>query len=253
MTTHHPLHHPLHDPLHYPAGGIARTTTPGRPGVPRNAASGPARRLGRLLPALALLLAGLAACGGGDESASSAEDHNAADVAFAQGMLPHHTQALAMVDMTQGRDLDPEFADLAARIRAAQTPEIETMQGWLEDWTDSDSDHMDGMDGMDGMSGMHGDGSDGMTGGMSGGMSGMNGMVSSRQLARLASLPDDTFQVRWLQLMIAHHEGAIEMAETEKTQGSYRPALDLADDIVAAQTSEITTMRALIERLDPQG
>jgi uncharacterized protein (DUF305 family) len=56
-----------------------------------------------------------------------------ADVAFARDMIAHHRQAIAMAELAGGRAADPRVLDLAARIRAAQDPEIETMTGWLQD------------------------------------------------------------------------------------------------------------------------
>ena len=93
----------------------------------------------RVLPALLLplLLGPLAACGG-EEEPTEAEDSGAAfndaDVAFATAMIQHHAQALVMVDLTMGQDLDPELAALGEQIRATQAPEIEQMADWLTDW-----------------------------------------------------------------------------------------------------------------------
>ena len=64
----------------------------------------------------------------------SETDHNDADVAFATDMIQHHAQALSMVDLTEGRTLDPEVKQLAEDIRATQAPEIEKMADWLQDW-----------------------------------------------------------------------------------------------------------------------
>src|SRR5687767_12648135 len=86
-----------------------------------------------LLTAAALTMT---ACGGDDNQADPAagQPFNDADVAFATDMIQHHAQALQMVDMTMGRQLDPEVQALAEDIRAAQTPEIETMADWLQEW-----------------------------------------------------------------------------------------------------------------------
>ncbi|GAA0985764.1 Methionine-rich peptide X [Nocardioides aquaticus] len=93
--------------------------------------------------ALGLTLAlAAAACGDSDDTSSSGAEtstteHNDTDVAFASDMLQHHTQALDVVDLTQGRDLDLEVQQLADDIRAAQAPEIETFTGWLTDWDEA--------------------------------------------------------------------------------------------------------------------
>ncbi|MFE6510796.1 DUF305 domain-containing protein, partial [Nocardioides sp. NPDC057764] len=86
---------------------------------------------------LAVLLT-LSGCGGSEEAKApqklSETEHNKADVAFATDMIQHHAQAMAMVDLTMDRTLDPEVQELADAIRAAQSPEIETMSSWLQEW-----------------------------------------------------------------------------------------------------------------------
>jgi uncharacterized protein (DUF305 family) len=127
--------------------------------------------------------------------------------------------------------------DLAQRIEAAQGPEIETMEGWLEEWgddADSGTDH-DGMDGMD-----HGDGMDGMD------ASGMPGMMSDGDLEDLDAADGAAFDRMFLTMMIAHHEGAIEMAQTEQADGENAEAKALARQIEAAQTKEIAEMKRLL-------
>ncbi len=89
----------------------------------------------RLVAALtAALLVVLAGCGLVGDSRSADRTHDAADVAFAARMVPHHEQALRMARMTRGRDLSPEFAALVQGIVRAQRPEIATMRSWLRDW-----------------------------------------------------------------------------------------------------------------------
>jgi len=86
-----------------------------------------------LAVASATLALVLSACSG-SESSGDPEGFNEADVAFASDMIPHHAQALVMVDLTLGRDLEPEVAELTEQIRAEQTPEIEQMADLLEEW-----------------------------------------------------------------------------------------------------------------------
>lgn len=193
---------------------------------------------------LALMLA-LSACGGDEPSDTRAEtsttEHNDADVDFATAMIPHHAQALVMVDLTQGRDLDPEVTTLADEIRAAQGPEIETMSDWLTDWgqevpetmrdhVNSGHDHGDG-DAGDSMEGMDHD---------------MPGMMSPEQMTELEQASDADFQTMWLEMMVDHHEGAVEMAETEQTDGRYEAAVEMAGAIIDSQNQEIETMQGLL-------
>lgn len=191
-----------------------------------------------LILGLALLLAG---CGSTTDAAGkgSPTGHNDADVAFATGMIQHHAQALSMVDLTLGRDLDPKVAKLTEDIRAAQAPEIETMVDWLQEWDEpipaTVRDHVNSED--------HGGGQ----GAMDEPDTGMDlpGMMSAEDMAELERASDAAFQDLWLSMMVTHHEGAAEMARTEQADGQYEPAVTLAEDIDRSQTSQIGVMRAL--------
>jgi uncharacterized protein (DUF305 family) len=199
-----------------------------------------ARRLGAISVA-AILAAVLVGCssddmGGmdmGDDQSSSdqsstsngeAASHNDADVTFATDMIPHHAQAVEMANLVDGKDVDPAVQQLAADIQAAQGPEIETMTGWLEEWGAAVPESMEGMD-------MSGD---------------MPGMMSPDDMAALAAADGADFQMMWLTMMIEHHQGAIEMAQTEQSDGEYAPAVELAGQIESAQTAEIAQMEDLL-------
>lgn len=194
---------------------------------------------------LGLVLSG---CGGQEDgpaaessgSQVSATEHNEADVAFATEMIQHHAQALAMVDLTMGRPLDPEVTELAEAIRAAQAPEIETMTDWLTEWGEeipaTVRDHANAGHDMGAMD-------DSM-----GGMESMPGAMSAEEMQALQDAPDADFQQLWLEQMIEHHQGAVEMARAEQQDGRYQPAVDLAGDIVSSQSAEIETMQSLLDR-----
>ncbi len=152
-------------------------------------------------------------------------DFNDADVAFAQGMIPHHQQAVDMADIA----LDPARAasvaltDLATKIKAAQDPEIEMMTGWLSTWGQEMMGTTDGHN-----------------------MGGMTGMMSDEDMAALRNLTGADFDSMWLTMMIEHHQGAIDMAQTEKANGSSADALGLAADIITAQQAEIDQMTSML-------
>ena len=202
----------------------------------------PAALLGSLTLGLALTLT---ACGN-DEPASdtsaqvSETDHNDADVAFATDMIQHHAQALSMVDLTVDRTLDPEVQQLAEAIRAAQGPEIETMSDWLQEWNqevpETMRDHSNAGHDMEGM----GDSMDGLD-------SDMPGMMSGDDFDELENAPDSEFQTMWLEMMVEHHEGAVEMAQDQQDNGEYKPAVDLAGNVVDTQTAEIEKMKSLLD------
>jgi uncharacterized protein (DUF305 family) len=176
----------------------------------------------------------LAACGSdhGGHSAASVEvspdaAFNAADVMFAQGMIPHHQQAIEMADMALDPAVGagPEVLDLATRIKAGQDPEIAQMTTWLKDW-----DQPMAMDMSDGH-----------------GMDGMDGMLSADEMKELAALRGAEFDTAWMEGMIRHHEGAITMAKEVAAKGELPKVKTLAEQIVAAQRAEIDEMRALLD------
>ncbi|CAB4707821.1 MAG: DUF305 domain-containing protein [Actinobacteria bacterium] len=172
----------------------------------------------------------LAGCGDEPDGFPSDQDrYAAADVTFARDMVAHHTQALEMVDLTDGRDLDATFAALVREIRETQAPEIASMNRWLELWSGSVPSTASSPE-MDDMEGMHH----------------MDGMLSDDQLEQLATASDDDFEQLWLQLMIEHHQGALEMAQTELDEGTNALARELAQDVIDTQQSEIETMQDLL-------
>jgi uncharacterized protein (DUF305 family) len=182
----------------------------------------------------------LAACGGGDDSGSAASSpsvsaetsagaHNAQDVSFAQGMIPHHQQAVEMAERADGRAASPQVKDLAARVEKAQGPEISTMTGWLKTWDEKVPESMPGMD----HSGMEG-------------MEGMAGMMDSADMDKLKKASGKEFDSMFLTMMVEHHKGAVEMATTEKAKGEYKAATAMAGDIVTSQNAEISEMKKLL-------
>ncbi|MEQ6899828.1 DUF305 domain-containing protein [Nocardioides sp. YIM 152588] len=207
------------------------------------------RGLGVLL--VGLLLA-VAACSGGSSAdgagesggggGASATEHNEADVEFATAMIPHHAQALVMVDVLRGRTDDPTLEQLAIDIREAQAAEIEQMVDWLVAWDEeipaTMRDHVNGGHGMGDLDHM-GDAMEGLE-------DDLPGMMDGDDFDALADADVSGFEAMWLTMMIDHHEGAIEMAETELDEGQYRPTRRLASSIVKSQTAEIELMRELL-------
>ncbi|MDV6259914.1 DUF305 domain-containing protein [Rhodococcoides yunnanense] len=160
-------------------------------------------------------------------SANASAEFNDADVMFAQMMYPHHEQAVEMAAMAEGRTDNPDVVALASAIEAAQQPEMDRMTAWLAEWGQpAPSSDMGEMSGMDHSSGM--------------------GMMSQQDMDALTALSGAEFDRQWLTMMIAHHTGAIEMANVEIADGSNADAQEMARTIVATQQQEIDTMRALL-------
>src|SRR5829696_6468050 len=134
------------------------------------------------------------------------------DVAFAQGMIPHHQQAIAMAQVAAERAERAQVKELASKIKQAQDPEIQTMTGWLTSWGKDVPESMPGMN--------HG---------------GMPGMMSEAEMTSLEQASGTAFDRMFLDMMIKHHEGAIEMARIEQDKGENPDAVALAKKIQADQ------------------
>ncbi|MFE0807898.1 DUF305 domain-containing protein [Streptomyces sp. NPDC058848] len=189
----------------------------------------------------------LAACGGADDGGtggsaghgghtatasasapSSQGRHNAADVAFAKGMIPHHRQAVEMAGLAPGRAASPEVEKLATEIKKAQDPEIRTLSGWLTAWGEEVPAEGAAMDHAG-----HGTG-------------GMDGMMTDQEMSGLEDASGEAFDTAFLELMIKHHEGAVTMARTEQADGAFAPAKKMADEIITSQSAEIERMNRLL-------
>jgi len=170
--------------------------------------------------------------GGNDSSSSSSGDSNTganndADIEFAMGMVPHHEQAVEMADMVLGKEgIDPQVTSLAEKIKAAQGPEITLMKGWLDSWG-SPYESMGDMPGMDMGA----------------------GMISEEDMARLDAATGVEASRLFLEQMIEHHNGAIEMANVQTSEGSNPDAVELAKNIIKSQTAEIDEMQAILRSL----
>jgi uncharacterized protein (DUF305 family) len=185
-------------------------------------------------------------------SVSAAQDHNQADVTFAQHMIPHHQQAIEMSDVVLAKQgIDPRVVDLANKIKAAQGPEIQQMQSWLTQWGAPTMSGMPGMPGMSGMPGMPGMSGQSTTPShsMMPGMEGMQGMMSPEDMTALQNAQGVEASKLFLQQMIQHHQGAITMAQNEINTGQYAPAIALARSIATSQQQEIKTMQDILASL----
>ncbi|GAB2729697.1 DUF305 domain-containing protein [Streptomyces bullii] len=162
-----------------------------------------------------------------DAAEQRAEDDspNSADVSYARMMIVHHAQALEMTELAPKQAESTQVKRLAERITAAQKPEIEAMRGWLKKHGKAEKD--DG----------HGHGH---------GHAAMPGMATEAQLKKLRTAHGKAFDQLFLTLMITHHEGAITMATDVKAQGNNIQVEEMADEVIAQQTSEITRMRDML-------
>ena len=161
---------------------------------------------------------------------STASAHNAVDVAFAQQMIPHHRQAITMAGLAPTRTANPQVRNLASQIATDQDREIAALNSWLQAWhAPPAKDDPGGGSAMGGMD-----------------RAATVGMMSSQQMSQLVKSGGPTFDRLFLQLMIAHHQGAVQMATTELSAGRNADAMHLATSIQRSQTEQIATMRKLL-------
>ena len=141
------------------------------------------------------------------------------ELMFASMMIPHHEQAVTMSELALENTTNPDVITLATAIRDAQGPEIKQMQSWLDqsDYSGTHAGHMD-----------------------------MGGMLSDEEIAKLAIAKGAAFDRLFLEGMIAHHEGAIEMAEMIK-DSTNSEVKKLFNNIVSSQSAEIEAMKALLK------
>ncbi|MFC3502256.1 DUF305 domain-containing protein [Micromonospora krabiensis] len=159
----------------------------------------------------------------GEITDTGAVPHNYMDVWFVRMMIPHHAQALQMAELAPDRAADPDIRAIAARIRASQGPEMGFMRGWLQNR--NLPAEVEGHD--------HGT---------------MRGMQTPEALARLAAARGADFDRLFVQMMTAHHQGAIELATDLLTVGADQTLNEFANSVATEQTVEIGRMHELLAR-----
>ena len=163
-----------------------------------------------------------------EASALAGMEYSLGDIQFLQGMIPHHAQAKEMSALAESRTNNEAILAVAARITLSQDDEIAMMQGWLGDRglevTAEDARHQSGF------------------------MS-MAGMLTDEEMAALAAARGSEFDRLYLENMIQHHQGALDMVEDLLDQrGSVQDPLlyEFTSDVTSDQTSEIERMVTLL-------
>ena len=154
--------------------------------------------------------------------------YTAADVAFMQGMIAHHAQAIHMSRMAAGHRADPRLLRLANKIGQSQVAEIRIMQEWL-------GGHGQAVPDTSSWRTMQ-----------------MAGMLTGAELAALDSANGRAFDRTYLTLMIRHHEGALQMVRELLAAPGAAQEVDInvfANDVIAVQTAEIDAMRRMLAEL----
>jgi len=187
-----------------------------------------------VLAAAALVVAGAALAVGTGIGRAAAPADDSVDAGFARDMSTHHQQAVTMAGLVRDRSTDPAVTLLAFDIESSQNNQIGMMQGWLQVWglpVNSATQQMAWMGGAGAMR---------MTGNL------MPGMATSDQLDELRTLTGTALDVRFLQLMIRHHEGGLPMAQYAVDHAASDPVRLLAGKILQTQTAEIVAMTDML-------
>ncbi len=193
-----------------------------------------------MFAALAALVLAVSGCGGDagpddvakqpSRTAANGDVFNEADVTFASSTIVHHSESLAIVDLTVGRPLRPKVQRLVTKLRDRRTPEIETLTSWLVAWDEpippTIRDHVNA----------HGGDHAGEE---------TAGSLNRADLRRLKKASDEDFEAQFLVLLLAHESDVGDAAETAMQTGIYDPASDLAADILDARNRLITDLGAL--------
>ena len=160
---------------------------------------------------------------GGMHHSSSDGDMTGSDAMFLQMMIPHHEQAIVMSDLALKISKNPAILDLAKQIKAAQNPEIAQMKNWLaESGFSEDPGHS---------------------------MDGMGRMLSNEDLQVLSKSSGKDFEKLFLNGMIQHHQGAIQMVNM-LSNSKDSELKNFGQTIVKTQSAEIELMYELLKKLN---
>lgn len=175
---------------------------------------------------------------------SGAPANTSAEAGFARDMQVHHQQAVEMAMIAFEKTDDPAVRQLAYDIARTQGQQAGQMFGWLASWglpqaspepsmTWMTTPTLDGGGGMEMAEGMN--------------MS-MPGYASAADVDRLRAATGADADRLFLELMIAHHQGGVEMAQAVLDRSTEPTVTSLASSIVSSQQSEIEYMRELLAR-----
>lgn len=203
----------------------------------------PGRRPLRLVLVAIAVVAGLVIAGtagwligSNSDSSAATPTESSVDAGFARDMATHHTQAVTMAGYVRDHTTNPSVALMAYDIETSQGAQVGEMQGWLDAWGLTRSSNLPAMSWMGDHDHLTSDGL-------------MPGMATPEQMNQLESLTGPQMDILFLQLMIHHHQGGVPMAQYALDHASEPYVRNLAQKIVALQTSEIVAMEQLLHQL----
>lgn len=185
--------------------------------------------MGKILKVVAALIHG-ASPGGAWNRSSSTTSHNRADTRFVEAMIIHHLQALRMADEALQRTDDEQVRALARTIKFTRPGEIERLRAWLSSWGETPSGARNAVG--DAAGSVH--------------AVGTSAMISEAALDEVTASEHDSFDRLWLQMMIEHHERAVDASKTEQADGCSPDAMRLARQVELAQRRLVGHMEACL-------
>lgn len=158
---------------------------------------------------------------------------NSPEAGFLRDMVTHHIQAVEMAMIIQGRTSDPALKSLATDMVLTQSSQVGMMQGWLNVWGLNATGNAPAMAWM----------GDPVPAGQL-----MPGMATQAQVDEVKTLPVPQAEILFLQLMIRHHQGGVNMAEAILQKSDQAQTHQLANTIVSGQQAEITAMNGMLKQ-----
>ena len=152
-----------------------------------------------------------------------ARDASAGDVAFLQNMIKHHEQALDLSALVPSHTDNDQIMAVMQRVAGQQRAEMDGFRAQLLQWEEP----------LAAPRGAH-----------------IDGMLDQAAIDKLQSLHGADFDTLWLQSMIAHHRGAVTMAQAEIAHGQSPDVVSIARSVAASQQAEVDRMEQLLKELE---
>lgn len=168
------------------------------------------------------------------------------DVGFSQDMSVHHLQGVQMANVARERSAEPTIRQLAFDIETTQLEQVGRMKGWLSLWNQQELPTGGYMAWMT-QNTEHGRQGHGQAANTQ-----MPGMASQEELTKLRSLSGPEFDTFFLQLMIRHHQGGASMMREAAQRAEVPQVRNLAQQMLNAQSSEITVMTQMVSESGAQ-
>ena len=156
-----------------------------------------------------------------EPAAETKASFNDADVAFAQMMIPDHQMTAKMAKLAEKKAASKDLKELAGQMREDQARIVDTLQGWLTDWGKPAAGDMAGME--------------------------MPGAMTDKDMKMLGSMRGMEFDMMFVQMMIKHHEGSMQIAIAEQAKGANAKAKALAGDMVKEQEAQVEALRGIAD------